>query len=220
MTIVFPSSPAPSNGDLSPDGRYIWQDNRWVGRFSGLAPVHIGAAPPADPIAQPFWYDTGDALLRLLYDDGGGPDWVEASPPATPLPAEVLPPGMVMHRAAVTAPSGWLVCDGSAVSRATYGDLFTAIGTTFGVGDGVTTFNLPDGRGQFIRGFADGVGIDAARTFGTTQADETRSHTHAAINGSASLALGSYSTNLVAANTIGGTETRPSNIALTMMIKT
>jgi len=193
-------------GAIDPDDRYA----------ANTSPVHVGGTEPADPTLQPFWYDTGEELLKL-YD---GADFVEASPQATPPAAPILPSGMVMHRASETPPAGWLVCDGSAVSRATYSDLFTAIGTTFGAGDGTTTFNLPDGRGQFIRGFADGVGADAARVFGTTQADEARSHTHATISGSASLALGSYTTNLVVANTVGGTETRPSNIALTMMIKT
>lgn len=53
-------------------------------------------------------------------------------------------------------PSGWLYCDGSAVSRATYAALFGVIGTTFGTGDGVTTFNLPDGRGRTFAGFDSG----------------------------------------------------------------
>lgn len=51
-----------------------------------------------------------------------------------------------------TAPTGWLNCDGSAVSRTSYADLFTLIGTSFGVGDGSTTFNIPDLRSRFVRG--------------------------------------------------------------------
>ena len=54
-----------------------------------------------------------------------------------------VPPGMTGHYAGEIIPPGWLLCDGSAVSRATYPDLFAAIGTTFGVGNGTTTFNLP-----------------------------------------------------------------------------
>lgn len=57
--------------------------------------------------------------------------------------------GAMMLFAASSAPSGYLLCDGSAVSRTTYATLFAAIGTTHGVGDGVTTFNLPDMRGRF-----------------------------------------------------------------------
>ena len=60
--------------------------------------------------------------------------------------------GMVAAFAMTSAPTGWLTCDGTAVSRTTYSDLFTAIGTTWGSGDGTTTFNLPDLRGAFLRG--------------------------------------------------------------------
>lgn len=63
------------------------------------------------------------------------------------------PPGSLMAFAASSAPTGWLTCDGSAVSRASYAALFAVIGTTWGVGDGSTTFNLPDLRGQFLRGY-------------------------------------------------------------------
>lgn len=69
------------------------------------------------------------------------------------------------------APTGYLKCNGAAISRTTYAALFDAIGTTFGVGDGATTFNLPDLRGEFVRGWDDGRGIDSGRTFGSTQQD-------------------------------------------------
>jgi microcystin-dependent protein len=66
---------------------------------------------------------------------------------------QVTPAGSLMAYAASTAPTGWLLCDGSAVSRTTYATLFAAISTTWGTGDGSTTFNVPDLRGQFLRGF-------------------------------------------------------------------
>ena len=66
------------------------------------------------------------------------------------------PPGTVQAYAGSTAPSGWLLCDGSAVSRATYANLFAAISTIWGAGDGSTTFNLPDGRGAVLRGTGTG----------------------------------------------------------------
>ena len=77
-----------------------------------------------------------------------------------------------------TPPSGWLECNGAAVSRATYSTLFVAIGTTFGSGDGTTTFNLPDLRGYFVRGYDNGRGIDSGRVFGSTQADTIVAHNH------------------------------------------
>lgn len=63
-------------------------------------------------------------------------------------PPAALPAGMMTMTAASTAPSGWMLCNGSAISRTTYADLFTAIGTTYGVGDGSTTFNIPDLRSR------------------------------------------------------------------------
>jgi microcystin-dependent protein len=64
----------------------------------------------------------------------------------------LIPAGFFGDFAGTTAPAGWLACDGSAVSRTTYAALFSAIGTTWGAGDGSTTFNLPDRRGTFARG--------------------------------------------------------------------
>ena len=58
------------------------------------------------------------------------------------------PAGSISMYAGSTAPTGYLLCDGSAVSRTTYADLFTAIGTTYGVGDGSTTFNVPNVNGN------------------------------------------------------------------------
>lgn len=88
---------------------------------------------------------------------------------ASSTPAPGVPSGAVMHFAMSTAPTGWLECNGGAVSRTTYADLFTAIGTTFGSGDGSTTFNLPDMRGEFIRGWDHGRGVDSGRSFGSSQ---------------------------------------------------
>lgn len=68
-----------------------------------------------------------------------------------------LPSGVVLPYAGATAPIGFLFCDGSAVSRTTYADLFAVTGTAFGVGDGITTFNLPDLRGRGPLGVNDGT---------------------------------------------------------------
>lgn len=89
-----------------------------------------------------------------------------------------VPAGMVMHFAGAAAPSGWLECDGSAVARADYADLFSAIGTTYGAGDGSTTFNLPDLRGEFLRGLDSGRGVDADRALGSAQEEAYKSHSH------------------------------------------
>lgn len=86
--------------------------------------------------------------------------------------------GEVAFFARNTAPTGYLKANGAAVSRTAYATLFAAIGTTFGAGDGSTTFNLPDLRGEFIRGWDDGRGVDSGRAFGSYQTDEIKSHKH------------------------------------------
>lgn len=71
-----------------------------------------------------------------------------------------VPTGAVLAYAKNTPPAGYLACNGAAVSRSTYAALFAAIGTTFGAGNGTTTFNLPDLRAEFIRGWDNGRGVD------------------------------------------------------------
>ena len=93
------------------------------------------------------------------------------------LGASLALPGQVGMFAMSTAPTGWLKANGATLSRATYADLFTAIGTTFGAGDGSTTFKLPDLRGEFLRVWDDGRGIDGARPFGSSQGDAIRNIT-------------------------------------------
>lgn len=146
------------------------------------------------------------------------------------------PVGTVIHIAKNTAPAGYLKCNGAAVSRTTYADLFAAIGTTYGVGNGSTTFNVPDVRGEFIRGFDDGRGVDAGRTIGSTQADDFKSHTHPFTDSTVSEtsrrsansvfspgmsdSFGPLRVNISSTtNAAGGTETRPRNIAFLACIK-
>ncbi|WP_304673051.1 phage tail protein [Neisseria uirgultaei] len=83
----------------------------------------------------------------------------------------------VMYFARTTAPDGWLKANGAAVSRTAYAALFAAIGTTYGTGDGRTTFNLPDLRGEFVRGWDDSRGIDSGRALGSAQGDAIRNIT-------------------------------------------
>lgn len=81
-----------------------------------------------------------------------------------------IPSGVLIAYGAATAPSGWLLCDGAAVSRTTYADLFAIIGTAFGTGDGSTTFNVPDCRGRYFLG-KDDMGGTSANRVTATQAD-------------------------------------------------
>ena len=102
------------------------------------------------------------------------------------------PRGMISPFAMAAAPTGWLVCNGSAVSRTTYADLFAVIGTTWGSGNGSSTFTLPDLRGAFLRGtgshgtsnMADGNDF-AGPSVGSFENDQMQGHGHSLkVNGS------------------------------------
>lgn len=136
--------------------------------------------------------------------------------------------GTVVAAAMNVVPAGYLECDGAAVSRTTYANLFSQIGTVFGSGDGSTTFNVPDLRGAFIRGWDNGAGIDSGRGFGTYQADAYKSHSHTysayGLGAVGTLSLGTTpsgkATGTASTSKTGNTETRPKNYALMYVIKT
>lgn len=86
--------------------------------------------------------------------------------------------GAVVGFAMNSAPEGWLAANGSVESRVKYSRLFSRIGTMYGAGDGVNTFSLPDLRGEFVRGFDDGRGIDPGRLFGSSQSYAMQNHSH------------------------------------------
>lgn len=143
--------------------------------------------------------------------------------------AIAMPPGVVVPFAAISVPAGFLAANGDLVSRSTYNKLFAVIGTTYGAGDGSTTFKLPDLRGEFIRGLDSGRGIDTGRSIGTSQSDQLKSHTHnvyvehaddfnfgAAVTGT-DTSSGTREASKITAT--GGTETRPRNVALLYCIK-
>jgi microcystin-dependent protein len=88
------------------------------------------------------------------------------------------PPGTLIFHCGSSAPPGYLKANGANISRSAYSALFNALGTTFGAGNGSTTFTLPDMRGEFPRGWDDGRGADSGRAFGTTQAEMINQHKH------------------------------------------
>ena len=90
----------------------------------------------------------------------------------------MVPTGSTQMFAGTSAPRGWLIADGRAVSRTTYAALFAVIGTTYGSGDGSTTFNLPDMRGVVVRGVDRGRNLDPSRVQGSYQGDLFASHAH------------------------------------------
>lgn len=82
--------------------------------------------------------------------------------------------GQIVFCASTNIPNGYLECNGATVSRTTYATLFAAIGSAYGPGDGATTFNLPDLRGEFIRGADRGRGVDSGRAVGSAQAAQIK----------------------------------------------
>jgi microcystin-dependent protein len=198
--------------------------------------THLGLSKPLvnSPTDEDLWGDQLNANMDLL-------DAAVFS---------AAPSGAMSMFGGSVVPTGFLECNGAAVSRTTYAALLAAIGTTFGVGDGSTTFNVPDMRGYFARGWDHGRGIDAARALGSTQADDNLSHNHTASvtdpghvhlmtnqgsqsanstgggvgthNGAdSSFNTNSATTGITVTNTAsGGTEARPKNIALMFIIKT
>ena len=152
-----------------------------------------------------------------------------------------VPAGAIMAFAMNSAPDGWLKANGQAVSRSTYSRLFAAIGTLYGAGNGTSTFNLPDLRGEFLRGFDDGRGVDAGRTIGSAQkgtiiafddsgtaatVDSARG-TLAGISGDpyqvsdySSVSLSYTASNILSSTTLAsGAVTRPRNISQLFCIK-
>lgn len=124
-----------------------------------------------------------DITLTLPSSDGNADDVLQSDGSGNlsfvALP-QAVPTGSVHMMATTTAPSGYLKCNGAAVSRTTYSDLFDTIGTTHGAGDGSSTFNVPDLRGEFVRGWDDSRGVDSGRSFGSSQSDQNAQHNHTA----------------------------------------
>ena len=151
---------------------------------------------------------------------------------------ETMAAGIPVSWLTNTAPGYTLSMNGQAVSRTTYSNLFTAIGTTYGVGDGSTTFNLPDWRGEFIRGWDNTAGNDpdsASRTdrgdgatgdnVGTRQSYQIQSHTHSYTKPATAQKAGngvsaSTSSTSSATSSSGGNETRPKNIYVHWVVTT
>ena len=163
---------------------------------------------------------TNGYFLSAQSGNTGGMTW--AQPSGTPS-------GAVIYHAANSPPTGFLKANGAAISRSTYAALFAVIGTTYGAGDGSSTFLVPDLRGEFLRGWDDGRGVDGSRAFGSAQADAFKAHTHGLVvkdpsnqsTGGAGPRSQEGGDDVQTFNTTstGDTETRPRNIALLACIK-
>lgn len=163
-----------------------------------------GTVPNTNPVvldgvgSAAIW---GSGLYRQVVTDSLGTVlWDALTNPPGELNGTGTNAGIVVWFATENAPTGFLICDGNAVSRVDNALLFAAIGTQWGVGDGSTTFNVPDLRGQFIRALDIGKGVDSGRTFGSLQGDATNAANLTATAGS-----------LAVSGSISGTLTLPGN---------
>ena len=141
--------------------------------------------------------------------------------------AQQVPTGSIQAMATQVVPLGYLKANGQVVSRTTFARLFAVIGTTFNTGGETSQqFRLPDLRGEFIRGWDDGRGVDSGRTLGSEQGQAIQSHDHVMPSTDVSTSAGSGTKVIGGANqgqvtlATGGAETRPRNVALMYVIKT
>ena len=188
------------------------------GTLRGASDALLWAQLGASTDVQAMLSAADNAAIRTLLDV------MTTAAVAAAVDAVKTPPGAMMWWPKNTPPSGWFERNGQAVSRTTYADLFAVIGTDYGAGDGWGTFNLPDDRAQFIRGWDNSAGIDTGRVFGSLQADEFKAHTHADYDlfSTAAPASGGRTSTATQSGTTGstgGTETRPKNRAYLPIIK-
>jgi phage-related tail fiber protein len=217
-------------------------DRAYFSGASGSAPVapaspSIGFPTAGNPatstpatVPGPYLYHMIVEELRTVITEAGLiPDQANLTQLSQAIKLFSLPAGSVIHVAKNSAPVGYLKANGAAISRTAYAVLFAAIGTTFGVGDGSITFNIPDLRGEFLRGWDDARGIDTGRVFGSAQADLFKSHSHTAgwsVNTNVSVGAlmwlmsgANQGQSSVETSATGNSENRPRNISLLACIK-
>jgi microcystin-dependent protein len=163
-------------------------------------PVTVSDTPPASPASNDLWYNSSNGKTYIYYDSF----WVEVgNTGAVDITTDtIIPAGMIMPTAGSVEPSGWLYCYGQNLNRTTYARLFTAVGTTYGSGDGSTTFGMPDLRGRTIAGKDNMGGTTASRlTAGVSGITGT---TLGAVGGSEALATHTH-TGTTGINSVGHT---------------
>lgn len=143
--------------------------------LSVLAVVFPFSNESAEAVCTPLGTTTPN--VGLCKPGNGETGWTNAiNDNWTLLDNRLVPPGAVMFYAAATPPAGWYACDGSAKSRTTDAALFAVVGTTFGAGDGSTTFNVPDGRSRNVVAAGQGTGL-SLRNLAATGGEEAHALT-------------------------------------------
>lgn len=221
----------------------VWAGTKWL-RINNLAGIN-----PADGHGHGFdadkldGYHAGNALNQIPINNKELCEGLNADMIDGYHYTDLLPTGAILMWTASAPPKGFFMCNGQAVSRTDYKNLFMVIGTSYGDGDGASTFNVPDMTDLFPRGWVQGKGILPNRELGSVEEDSIKKHNHFTVakvygNNEVSETLPvaycsnsggdtEYSMNS-APNTVatigvssdtGGTETRPKSIALPFIIK-
>jgi len=128
---------------------------------SGTSRLKLPVGTTAQRPGSPTTGDTRWNTTLSQHETYNGSSWLNLG--------DTTPVGSVFAMATTTVPSGYLECNGALISRNTYASLFAVIGTTWGAGNGSTTFALPDTRGNFLRGWDNSAGVDSGRAFASTQ---------------------------------------------------
>nr|DAR99674.1 MAG TPA: tail fiber protein [Caudoviricetes sp.] len=145
--------------------------------LTALSTLNSGYLEPVNPTGGMLWLDTTKNILKIRNKTNTAwLDFASISDRAVIGSASALT-GMIIASASVNIPEGFLLCDGSAISISAYINLYNVIGNAYGNGNGSTTFNIPDLRGEFIRGADNGRGVDGGRALGSTQSDAIRNIT-------------------------------------------
>jgi len=230
---------------------------------NGLVTLEIGTGTPVTGTFSAINWASGTYFIKTATDISGGTNYTitgtsqlmsvpyalnaKTAETATSLATPAVPIGTILPFAGTTLPAGFKWCDGTAISRTANAALFAVIGNYWGSGDGLTTFNLPDMRGRFMRGvdglagndpdkdarIASNTGGNTGNVVGSAQADEIKSHHHSAPNGGTFVTYGGSGCsstapgggNVNAANSTsattdsGSNETRPKNVYVNYIIK-
>lgn len=149
----------------------------WACAFNGKDLTQASPLTTADLGTAPGNVVQLDASGRLPALDGGQLTGLSADQISG---LSGVPTGAVLPWPAAALPAGFARCNGAEVDRAVWGNLFAVIGTTYGAGDGSTTFNLPDFRGVTLRGLDRARGLGGPTSFGVYQADAFQGHWHGA----------------------------------------
>lgn len=197
----------------------------------GLFTISIGTGTPITGTVSAIKWATGNKYLKIEFDPNGGTNYIMTgttqmlSVPYALYAANGgssgILTGTILPFAGITPPTGYLLCDGSQISRTTYSNLFTVLSSTWGNGDGSTTFHLPDLRGRFMRGVdgtagndpdkdsrsASNAGGNTGNNVGSIETDGTAAHSHSLnvlAQCSGTISVANASTMLAGSNNGGG----------------